>query len=115
MPRPLRFKSADDFDREVDLYVADCKAGQEPLTVPGLALFLGFVDKSSLYQYQKRKGFEDSVKRARTLIEDATVKRSMGNNAAGAIFILKNMGYSDRREVRSELVQVEIKGADARL
>ena len=62
----------------VDFYVATCEVENEPLTIPGLTLFLGFADKSSLYQYQQREAFTDSVKRARTLIEESTVKRSNG-------------------------------------
>ena len=115
MARPLKFKTPEDFDLMVDLYVATCKEENEPLTIPGLTLFLGFADKSSLYHYQKRKTFADSVKRARTLIEESTVKRSMGSNAAGAIFMLKNMGYTDRQNVKVDPVQVVITGKDALL
>jgi len=115
MARPLKFKTPEDFDLIVDLYVATCAEEKEPLTIPGLALFLGFADKSSLYHYQKRKAFTGSVKRARTLIEESTVKRSMGSNAAGAIFMLKNMGYSDRQNVQVEPVQIVITGQDALL
>lgn len=115
MARKLKFNSAEQFDRKVDQYVKHCNQQDEPLTVPGLALFLGFADKSSLYQYQKRDGFEDSVKRARTLIEQYLVKRSMLGNPAGAIFILKNMGYSDKQELRTEPIQIVISGKDALL
>ena len=76
MARPLKFATPEEFDLMVDLYVATCEEKKEPMTIPGLALFLGFADKSSLYHYQHRKPFTDSVKRARTLIEEATVKRS---------------------------------------
>ena len=115
MSRPAKFASPADFDQSVDLYVIACEEKDEPLTIPGLTLFLGFADKSSLYHYQKREAFTDSVKRARTLIEEATVKRSMGSNAAGAIFMLKNMGYSDRQNVQVDPVQIVISGADALL
>ncbi len=115
MARPLKFATPADFDLMVDLYVTSCEEKNEPLTIPGLALFLGFADKSSLYHYQHREAFTDSVKRARTLIEEATVKRSMGSHAAGAIFALKNMGYSDRQNVRVDPIQIVISGADALL
>ena len=73
----------------------------------------GFVDKRSLYDYQGRDEFTHSVKRARTLVEESTVKRSMGNNAAGAIFVLKNMGYSDRHSVQVDPIKIVISGVDA--
>lgn len=115
MPRKPKFSTPEEFDEMVDQYVADCETQSAPMTLPGLALFLGFADKSSLYQYQKRPGFEGSVRRARTLIEEYVVKRSLGRNAAGAIFLLKNMGYTDRQDPHSTAVQVVITGADARL
>ena len=59
------------------------------------------------------KGFTHSVKRARTLVEESMVKRSMGNNAAGAIFVLKNMGYSDRHSVQVDPIKIVISGVDA--
>ena len=113
MARPAKFATPEDFDAMVDLYVCTCEEKKEPLTIPGLTLFLGFVDKSSLYQYQKREAFTDSVKRARTLVEESTVKRSMGSHAAGAIFVLKNMGYTDRPGGQVDPVQIVISGADA--
>ena len=113
MARPLKFATPDEFDLMVDCYVEICKIENEPLTIPGLTLFLGFADKSSLYQYQKRPAFTDSVKRARTLIEESTVKRSMGSNAAGAIFILKNMGYTDRPNMQTEPIHIVISGKEA--
>ena len=115
MARPPKFKTPEEFDYMVELYVATCAEKNEPLTIPGLTLFLGFVDKSSLYHYQKREAFTASVKRARTLVEESTVQRSMGSNAAGAIFMLKNMGYSDRQNVRIDPVQIVISGKDALL
>ena len=60
-----------------------------------------------------REAFTHSVKRARTLVEESMVKRSMGNNAAGAIFVLKNMGYSDRHSVQVDPIKILISGVDA--
>ena len=115
MAGPPKFDTPEDFDYMVDLFVATCEAKNEPLTIPGLTLFLGFADKSSLYHYQKKKAFANSVKRARTLIEESTVKRSMGSHAAGAIFMLKNMGYTDRQNIQIDPVQIVISGNDALL
>ena len=115
MARPPKFETPEDFDYIVELYALTCEAKNEPLTIPGLTLFLGFADKSSLYHYQKKKAFTDSVKRARTLIEESTVKRSMGSHAAGAIFMLKNMGYTDRQNIQIDPVQIVISGNDALL
>ena len=92
-----------------------CIEKKEPLTIPGLALFLGFVDKQSLYDYQNKDEFSCSVKRARTLVEESMVKRSMANNAAGPIFVLKNMGYTDKQTVQVDPIKLVITGKDALL
>lgn len=100
----------------VDLYVADAEARNRPLTLPDLALFLGFCDKQSLYDYQENKEFTGSIKRARTLVEASMVRLSASGGAGGGpIFILKNMGYTDKQQVTVDPVTVIIQGKDALL
>ena len=41
----------------------------EPATITGLALFLGFNDRQSLYDYQEKPEFTCIVKKARTIVE----------------------------------------------
>jgi|SRR5882672_6391546 len=67
-------------------------------TVTGLALFLGFADKTTLYEYRDKKNFSYSIKRALTQIEQYHEEGLCDNNVAGRIFALKNMGWSDRHE-----------------
>lgn len=97
--RPRIYQTAADFDAMVDKYYHHCKESGEPITWTGLALFLGFSSRQSIDEYQKYDGFSDSVKRAKLLIEWAYEKRVLGNNAAGPIFVLKNMGWSDRQDI----------------
>lgn len=102
--RPPKIKTAAEFDEKVEAYVESCKPTKdnehgEPLTITGLALALGFCDKISLYEYQAKPEFTNSVKRARMLVENSYEKRISGNNATGPIFALKNFGWSDKQEV----------------
>lgn len=70
-----------------------------PPTVNGLALFLGFADKFSLYEYQQKPLFTYSIKRARTVIEEYHESRMSGNSVAGSIFVLKNFaGWKETTE-----------------
>lgn len=71
----------------------------EPATITGLALFLGFNDRQSLYDYQAKEEFSCIVKKARTLVECEYEKRLAGQSPTGAIFALKNMGWKDKQEV----------------
>jgi len=47
---------------------------QRPPTVTGLALALGFTSRQALLDYQAKKGFVDTVTRARSLILRLTQK-----------------------------------------
>lgn len=97
--RPRLFQTPEEFDAKVDEYCQHCKATDEPITWTGLALYLGFAARRSIDEYARYEGFSHSVKRAKLLVEYAYEKRLMGNNAAGPIFVLKNMGWSDRQEL----------------
>lgn len=97
--RPRKYKSPEDFDAAVDAYIAKCREEDEPVTWTGMALALGFSSRQSIDEYQNYDGFSDSVKRAKSLVEHSYEKRLFGGNAAGPIFALKNMGWSDKQEL----------------
>lgn len=85
-------------------YLAACAQCDEPLTITGLALYCGFHSREELNNLgARRPEFALPVKRARTVIEHqyelrvATVES--GGGVAGAIFALKNMGWTDKTEV----------------
>ena len=68
-------------------------------TITGLVLYLGFADRSSFYEYQKKEEFSHTIKRARTAIEHWYELNLMGNHTAGAIFALKNFGWVDTQQI----------------
>lgn len=73
----------------------------EPITKPtvtGLALHLGFADKTTLYEYRDRPELSYPIKRALTIIEKYHEEGLSENNVAGRIFALKNMGWKDKHE-----------------
>ncbi len=71
----------------------------EPPTVTGLTLYLGFADKSTLYDYSKKESFSHSIKRGLSRIEQFhEIKASYGDKCTGNIFVLKNFGWVDRVE-----------------
>jgi len=67
-------------------------------TVTGLALHLGFADKTTLYEYRDRPELSYPIKKALTLIEKYHEEALGDNNVAGRIFALKNMGWKDKVE-----------------
>lgn len=71
----------------------------EPVTITGLCLHLGFASKQSLYDYCSYEDFKDVANWARLRVENYYEKGLHGRTVTGHIFALKNMGWSDRREV----------------
>lgn len=69
----------------------------EDPTITGLALFLGFTDKRSLYDYAKKEEFSHSIKRALLVVENNYEKSLRNDKCTGVIFALKNMGWEDRK------------------
>lgn len=113
--RPRIYQSVEDLEQAIEDYfnpevvtTIDTHCGtqetgrqREPRTkvsVTGLAIALGFADKTTLYEYRDRDEFSYSVKRALTRIEQYHEERLSENSVAGAIFALKNMGWKDKTE-----------------
>lgn len=71
----------------------------EPATITGMALFLGFESRQSVYDYEKTGQFSYAIKRAMTRIECEYEKKLSTNSPTGPIFALKNMGWTDRQEL----------------
>lgn len=98
--RPRLIETPEELTRRTDDYVAACKETGEPLTITGLALALGFTSRQSLAEYGERPEFADAVKRARLLVEEDYERAARtAKNPAGAIFGLKNLGWSDRQDI----------------
>jgi hypothetical protein len=68
-------------------------------TITGLCLFLGFCDRTSFYDMEKRPEFAYIIKRARMMIENEYEELLKTTTVTGAIFALKNMQWSDRQEI----------------
>lgn len=72
----------------------------EPATITGLALFLGFESRQSIYDYESNGEFSYIIKNARLRVECEYEKRlSTAQSPTGAIFALKNMGWKDKQEM----------------
>lgn len=113
--RPAMFRTPEEMQTKIDEYFATrvgqfpmrdgegnqvyTKAGiplfeEQPPTVAGLALFLGFTDRTSFYEYKTRPAFSDTVKRAITRIEQyAECGVMIKDKPTGNIFWLKNHGW----------------------
>lgn len=70
-------------------------------TITGVALYLGFSSRQSLYDYGQKDDFSYIIKRLRLVIESSYEEMLHTKTSTGAIFALKNMGWKDKIETES--------------
>ena len=111
--RPPKYKTPNELEEAIEIYInpETCPdtikhiVGESIIdlpcqTVSGLAYYLGFCDRQSLYDYSnKNDEFSCIVKKARLAIERRYEQNLSKNSPAGSIFALKNMGWRDKTEV----------------
>ena len=112
--RPLLYSNPEDLEKKIDEYFEvgvahkelPFKKGKETEmisvpcpTITGLVLFCGFCDRQSFYDYENRERFSCTIKKARTRIEKHYEELLQMGGAAGPIFALKNMGWSDKQQI----------------
>lgn len=106
--RPAFFKTQEELQEKIEQYFKEEVGYEEvgdsiipkPPTVAGLALYLGFSDRASLYDYKNRDEFSHIIKRAVSKIEEYAEKALLnGKGGTGSIFWLKNHGWADKQNV----------------
>lgn len=78
------------------------KYGETRPTITGLVMSVGFCDRAAFYDYEVKPEFRHVIKNARNRIENIYEQMLTNKNCAGAIFALKNFGWYDRVEVKTE-------------
>ena len=96
MAAPYPKYNTAELQRKVDEYFDN---NPEKPTVTGLAYFLGFESRQSMYDYQKREQSSYSIKRAILRIEEKHEKNLYGSQSTGSIFWLKNRDWTDKQNI----------------
>lgn len=96
--RPALYNTASDMQIEAEKYFAECESKTKRPTITGLCYSLGFESRQSFYDYEENGEFSYIIKRLRLKVESGYEEALSGNNCAGAIFALKNMGWRDKTE-----------------
>jgi len=94
--RPPMFESAEQLQNAITAYF---ETTPDRITISGLAYHLGFESRQSFYDYEVKPEFSYTIKRARLFIENEYEKLLIDGNTTGAIFALKNFGWTDKQEV----------------
>lgn len=96
--RPRIYKSVKLLEDNCNAYFEQCKDEGIRPTITGLALHLGFADKTTLYEYRDRPEFSYPIKKSLLLIENSLEQKLENQAVTGIIFALKNMGWKDKVE-----------------
>jgi len=102
--RPPKYSDASIMQAKIEEYfnslLGDEDKPDEPPTMVGLALALGFNDRQSLFDYIAKPEYTCILKKAKTRVEKFWERKLAGTSPTGAIFWLKNhAGYADKQEI----------------
>jgi len=111
--QPPKFGTVEELEEGINAYFKSLEYvgdnGQEmnhPATITGLALQLGFCSRQSMYDYEKNPEYSYTIKNARLRVEHSYEQHLFTKSATGAIFGLKNFGWTDKVEVESHNVNL---------
>jgi hypothetical protein len=93
--RPKKFETPEEFDLKAKEYFDWCIDNKHEIAINGLALFMGFYDKTGLKNYIDYDEFLPYIKRALTTVELSYELDLRTFKFGGAVFALKNMGWTD--------------------
>lgn len=125
--RPPKYKTKEEIQEKIDQYFEECKGtvvfdtegnplidkygevvvkDKRPLTITGLALALGFNSRQALLNYQGRKEFNDTITRAKAIVEQYAEERLFDKDGAnGAKFSLANNfeGWKEKQQIEADV------------
>lgn len=125
--RPPMYKTKEEIQEKIDAYFEECKGrvltdpegnvltdksgrpiivDSRPLTITGLALALGFNSRQALLNYQGRKEFNDTITRAKAIVEEYAESRLFDKDGAnGAKFSLANNfeGWKEKQSIEADV------------
>ena len=104
--KPLIFKSVEELEEMIRKYYERCELKEKPLTLSGLAVFLG-IDRKTLYNYSIKDAYFPTIKVAKDIIQADMEERALNgqSNATFSIFALKNnYGWQNVDKIESENV-----------
>lgn len=100
--RPPKFDSVEDMQEGIEQYFESCKRDKHKIpSKSGLAVFFDTTTET-LLQYESKKEYSSTLKRAYDRIKEAWVQRLGNAYPTGAIFYLKN-AFKDEFRDRHEL------------
>lgn len=125
--RPPMYNTKEEMQEKIDAYFEKCEGtvlnnangevvldkygdpvvvGRKPLTITGLALALGFNSRQALLNYQAKDEFNDTIMRAKAVVEQYAEERLFDKDGAnGAKFSLANnfAGWKEKQSIEADV------------
>ena len=97
--RPAKFETPEALEKKIIEYFQWCVDNKQELAISGISQFLGFADRQSMYDYEK-KGDEYSfiIRRARQAVEYSYELDLRSFKFGGSIFALKNINKGEWKD-----------------
>ena len=98
---PRIYDNVEDFAENAVTYFERCGERCQPPTLAGLALWMGFSDRSHMHQYANDNGdFLHAFNACKSVIANwHEVRVGQSDKPTGSIFMLKNLGYTDSQTI----------------
>jgi len=99
MARPPKYKTPEELQKKIDEFFQETEEEKPKITITGLCYHLGFSSRQSFYDLEEKEEFTYTIKKARLRVEMFYEELLLSRATTGAIFALKNLGWSDRQEI----------------
>ncbi|HHT9144712.1 MAG TPA: terminase small subunit [Candidatus Wunengus sp. YC61] len=96
--RPLKYPDPEVIRKIGEAFFDKCDESGDPYTITGLALALD-TTREVLIDYEHREDFQHVIKYLKQRCQNYAEKKLFAHNPTGAIFALKNYGWTDKKEV----------------
>ena len=102
--RAKKYTTPEELQTAIDAYYKDCNTREVPYTIEGLAYALDFIDRTSLLNYEKAKGYEEffvTVARAKAFVLRCKMEYGIKGDYNAAILkfdLINNHGMKDKSE-----------------
>ena len=104
--RPAMYETPEEMEIKLNAFFIECKANEDPPTVLGLSLFLGFADPHTLLVYSKLKPFSWIVKKAKSkCVHDIEKRMITGKTppASAMYWLSNNSDWKNERYQRTDI------------
>lgn len=93
--RPLKFKTVEELQSAIDLYLTTTP--KEDWTITGMAIALDTY-RSVLCDYEEKDEYSNTIKKAKQMVEHSYEIDLKKSGRTGTIFALKNFNWKDKVE-----------------